>query len=458
MKAYDLKATYDNILDTYKKDSIGRNADIFPFIEVLNSIDGGYSIALDGNWGSGKTFFVKQVKMVMDAHNSFINHNQNECIDEIVDVRNQYYKDKRCKLQPQVCVYYDAWANDNDDDPVMSLVYAIMNNVHTDFSFKNRDFIESGVSLMEMFTGVNWMPIIKSLKGRSPLDELKKHKDVESVVGEFLDDLLLEKGNRLVVFIDELDRCKPSYAVRLLERIKHYFNHEKITFVFSVNINELQHTIKKYYGNDFNGARYLERFFDLRIVLPPPDLGGYFRSLNFNEHSRYTFDIVCKAVIEKYNFELREIAKFLQIAKTVAYKYIQGEVHLSFYEGRALGFCILYIIPIMLGLRLHDTQQYIRFIGGDDYLPLVEIVEQSKICYFDNLLDSGETFNKKEDGKTLVTLDEKLKNIYNAIFSTDINGQGNIITMGDMTFSSALKDDLIRIIGMLSPFAEVNKG
>src|SRR5699024_10803320 len=101
---------------------------------------------------------------------------------------------------------------------------------------------------MELFSGKSWTQLIENLKGTSPLDALKEKKDIEQQVGEFFDALLPEKGNRLVVFIDELDRCKPSYAVRLLERIKHYFSHENITFVFSVNINELRHTIEKHYG------------------------------------------------------------------------------------------------------------------------------------------------------------------------------------------------------------------
>lgn len=55
----------------------------------------------------------------------------------------------------------------------------------------------------------------------------------------------------------------PSFAVKLLARIKHYFFHDRITFVFAVNINELQYTIKKHYGTDFDACRYLGRFFDL---------------------------------------------------------------------------------------------------------------------------------------------------------------------------------------------------
>jgi predicted KAP-like P-loop ATPase len=67
----------------------------------------------------------------------------------------------------------------------------------------------------------------------------------------------------LIIFVDELDRCKPSFAVKLLEQIKHYFLLQNVTFVFSTNILELSKTISKFYGNDFQGDKYLNRFFDL---------------------------------------------------------------------------------------------------------------------------------------------------------------------------------------------------
>ena len=107
MKAYDLKPMHENLLETYRKDIIGRNADIFRFVSILNSIEDGCAIALDGNWGSGKTFFVKQVKMVLDAHNGFINHDEDEGSDEIVAIRTKYYGRDNFDLQPQVCVYYE---------------------------------------------------------------------------------------------------------------------------------------------------------------------------------------------------------------------------------------------------------------------------------------------------------------------------------------------------------------
>ena len=72
MKTLTLNPTDENVLSTYLSDSIGRNKDIFHFVNILDSLEGSYSISLDGKWGSGKTFFVKQTKMVLEANNEFI--------------------------------------------------------------------------------------------------------------------------------------------------------------------------------------------------------------------------------------------------------------------------------------------------------------------------------------------------------------------------------------------------
>ena len=69
MRTYELKPTRANLVDTLSNDSIGRNIDLSRFLTILNHIHSCYSIALDGKWGSGKTFFVKQTKMLLDAQN-----------------------------------------------------------------------------------------------------------------------------------------------------------------------------------------------------------------------------------------------------------------------------------------------------------------------------------------------------------------------------------------------------
>ncbi len=93
-----------------------------------------------------------------------------------------------------------------------------------------------------------------------------------SSLGQLLD--VLDKVNTLnlplFVFIDELDRCRPHYAIALLERIKHLFDVDEIVFVFATDIVQLTWAITGFYGSHFNGHNYLQRFFSRTYNLPKP--------------------------------------------------------------------------------------------------------------------------------------------------------------------------------------------
>ena len=141
-------------------------------------------------------------------------------------------------------------------------------------------------------TGKNVTSLIDLAHADDPFEMLKNQKDIYLLISKFLESILFEQGTRLVVFVDELDRCKPSYAVQLLERVKHYFSVDSVTFVFSVNLNELQHTIKHHYGNDIDACRYLDRFFDLRISLPPANMTKYYRKIGLSNGS-HVYEAVC---------------------------------------------------------------------------------------------------------------------------------------------------------------------
>ena len=131
---------------------------------------------------------------------------------------------------------------------------------------------------------------------------------------------------RLILFIDELDRCKPAYAVKLLERVKHYFCNDRLTFVFSINTHELQNTIKHYYGENINASKYLDRFFDFRISLPKANLGKYYQAIQF-ENVYALHGVTADAVIRYYRFELREITRYLQILEMIQPNSYYGTRH-----------------------------------------------------------------------------------------------------------------------------------
>ena len=239
------------------------------------------------------------------------------------------------------------------------------------------------------------------------------------------DSLLPEHGDRLIIFIDELDRCKPTFAVKLLERIKHYFTNEKITFVFSTNLIELSNTIKKLYGDDFNANRYFNKFFDLRLSLPQIDIDSYLSVLGYWE-GIINLDIF-KKIIKEYNLSMRGICRFLklyelakpsEVALSRVYYSDQISKGTRFFEGS--------VLPLLVALQLTDLQELNMFISGKNPQPLIDLLKDGEYPYL-SLLNIREMPIYKENGEksiedVIITLYNK---IYNPGFRWDISKFGN---------------------------------
>ena len=111
---YELKPTEENIRKTLINNTSGRNEAVVNFIMLLDHVENNIVIALDDTWGNGKTFFIKQIQMVLQ---SFKN---DEGATEIKDVICQYTGAH--KIGNYIPIYYDSWRNDSDTDPILSIV------------------------------------------------------------------------------------------------------------------------------------------------------------------------------------------------------------------------------------------------------------------------------------------------------------------------------------------------
>jgi len=457
LSSLELQPTRENLIATLQSDLLRRNDAVWRFARICNYIDKCCSIAIDANWGQGKTFFVKQVQLLIESFNPCVmslSKEEKAIIDGVFSKYQKQIVDKE-DFDWQVCVYYDAWLDDNDCDPILSLVYEILKSTTQHYSFKRAiDGVKAATSLIDFFSGKNTAEFLALLREKDPLSELKSQKEIHKLVEQYLDSLLEEQGNRLIIFIDELDRCKPDYAVRLLERIKHYFTNDRITFVFSVNIDELQHTVKSYYGEGFDACRYLDRFFDYRIALPPADLSGYYNYIGIG-NSTYVFDAVCKLVIKHYDFGLREIEKYIRMTKIAGYENTHHGGTSGFPSGNALMFGMCIILPILIGLRMKDASLYNRFISGNDPQPLIDIVGDGDFAVkmMEMLLSKSESF-KDEPGKSTVLLKKKLNDVYDAMFVSNEDRNWDSIQIGEYAFSSETKHEVMCAASMLSKYAK----
>lgn len=453
MKSLELKPNKEILLETLEKNIIGRNTEIINFIRLLDSIKSNFSIAIDNDWGTGKTFFVKQAKMILDAYNehSYDYELSNlERIKNVIDIKN---------IDLHLAVYYNAWENDNQKSPLLSLIYEIIkvakiDTNKTDISINKEKIIKDGLSaIVKHFSGIDIKELLKCVEteAKDIFKEIKGQKSIKEQVDNILNNLLLEHGERLVIFIDELDRCRPTFAVELLEQIKHYFDNDKITFVFSTNIKQLQYTIKKYYGEAFEAKRYLDKFFDLTVSLNEINVIEYFNFVNEDLRDDM-YDYVCKEIVKEYNFTLRDIIKFTQINK-ICIENLRKNQNKYLYLNKSCNIYILIsILSIMIGLKIKRYDQYEDFITGKDSTPLIIILSKSGwIAYgIDKLLSENE-----KSSKDINIIKEKLELMYKAIFIEEYIDKHSI-EIGKLEFTKETRKILFEAEGLLSRFARYN--
>lgn len=453
MKSLELKPNKEILLETLEKNIIGRNTEIINFIRLLDSIKSNFSIAIDNDWGTGKTFFVKQVKMILDAYNehSYDYELSNlERIKNVIDIKN---------IDLHLAVYYNAWENDNQKSPLLSLIYEIIkvakiDTNKTDISINKEKIIKDGLSaIVKHFSGIDIKELLKCVEteAKDIFKEIKGQKSTKEQVDNILNNLLLEHGERLVIFIDELDRCRPTFAVELLEQIKHYFDNDKITFVFSTNIKQLQYTIKKYYGEAFEAKRYLDKFFDLTISLNEINVIEYFNFVNENSRGDM-YDYVCKEIVKEYNFTLRDVIKFVQINKICIENLRKTKNEYLYFDEIIIRYVLTYVLPIVIGLKIKRYDQYEDFITGKDSTPLITILSKSEwISYgIDKLFSENE-----KSSKDINIIKEKLELMYKAIFIEEYIDKHSI-EIGKLKFTKETRKILFEAEGLLSRFARYN--
>lgn len=129
------------------------------------------------------------------------------------------------------------------------------------------------------------------------------------------------------IFIDELDRCRPNFAIQVLEKAKHLFNVDNIIFVLAADKSQLAHSIRAVYGQGLDVNGYLRRFIDFDYLLPSPVRSVYIKYLvtkmgfdkNLNNDETHIYDHQKKldSIIRLYNLTLREQESFCNILNVV---------------------------------------------------------------------------------------------------------------------------------------------
>lgn len=229
--------------------------------ELENNSDYIQRIFIDAPWGMGKTFFSKALKEKIEKEN---------------ESRREVGR-KEIKF-----ININAWETDYFSDPMKSMVGEINSNIRlsSETTEKVEQILKKGLTIFvkSIFNkGLDKIGIDETKRKeletlfkevtQFETSELEDYEKYKKLVDKFKECLSLEKDLKVIV-IDELDRCKPIYAIELLETIKHFFGVKNIIFVFLVNKKQLQSIVSTSYLQDDECSEYFEKFFDIQFNLP----------------------------------------------------------------------------------------------------------------------------------------------------------------------------------------------
>lgn len=412
MKKSTLDATDENIWNSIRNNTFNKNADICNFIGLLERLEGNVYISLDADWGAGKTFFVRQVEEVLKFCNkcSF----DQESVSSLPSYKylSPFLKTENIQLtKSYLPVYYNAWLYDSHPDPLLSLISIIVKSCTGAFETK-LDSVSLKSRIASLSQAIS--PLIKktslafaaattgALFSSSPidiLDSIQTEEEIRECIKKIFDEAISEHADKMVVFIDELDRCRPTFAVEMLERIKHYFSDDRIIFVVSTNKEQLSHTIKRHYGDEFDSTRYLNKFFDLNIGLPEIKY-----PLPYPSDNQYWLTSITNELLSYYNLPLRDILIVLDKISSIS--------HLAVYDSVNYGYRIYSLFtPIIIILGIQDIQKQKYFLSGKSNI-LVELFENIELLQ--NFAKDFDLSNNRDVKKGI----EELKNAYLYIFSS----------------------------------------
>lgn len=242
------------------RDEFNRRPVAEKIIQLLTSNIQLSPMIIDGVWGSGKTEFTIKLIDLLDSGDSGLN-----------------------------AIYLDAFRSEHANNPILSLLASIVKSLPQTEQPSTIKRIAPTLNIIGKTLGkaaVNWAlkQDATAIAGdyeeqiKEVSDSLIDHtaeKMLESFVKEEEDlkalQSILEKLTEekpLVIFIDELDRCRPDYAVSMLESIKHVFDIDELQFVLVTNTEQLKATINHTYGVGVDAQRYLDKFISFKVTLP----------------------------------------------------------------------------------------------------------------------------------------------------------------------------------------------
>lgn len=245
--------------------------DVIKVINQLSDIRKGCCFSIEGGWGIGKTFVIEEIE------------------EQLKMIQLEETNDDRYFV-----FHYNCWQHDYYEEPAVAIVSAMLASIKEDETLFGEDadnIVKAGygfvkdkfkeiVSLyIENKIGINligWADEIKDIQDNNEnaewkFDKMFNFSQTIEKIRKKLKEIAEEKT--IVLFVDELDRCIPQYAIKVLERLHHiFYGLDNIVVIMAIDRKQLEHSVEEMFGarkdeSSIDIEKYLKKFIDFSMVL-----------------------------------------------------------------------------------------------------------------------------------------------------------------------------------------------
>jgi Cdc6-like AAA superfamily ATPase len=264
-------------------------------VKATTGNEGAFTVGIFGSWGSGKTTLMRCIER------KFENPTEHFGVEEF-EAHLHNFDQNNFKT-----IWFNPWKYDDThgirnaliqtilremaEDSQRAIVKEKCNNLATRYD-ASQCFLHivehlAGVALQSQMCGVNPIEIIKAFTNPSKkartnpeqneVNDLALELDTdpylfinsfEAQFREVVNEYVGENG-RLVIFIDDLDRCLPENALTVLESLKLYLDNANCVFFIGLDKRVIEQAVKQRYKDlNVTGKEYIEKMIQLNFFLP----------------------------------------------------------------------------------------------------------------------------------------------------------------------------------------------
>ena len=333
--------------DPWQGETLGRKICADKLTAVIQGQIAPMTISVNGEWGSGKTFMLKRWQ-------------------------------KQLKKDGYTAIYFNAWEDDFLADPLVAILGQLQSVLISKLGEQVKKELSVGYKLVRngvlRFVTAGCVDPADLEPERNLLDDYADGIASRAELKESLEKLIAKLPQDkmpLVFIVDELDRCRPTFAIEVLERIKHLFNIDHMVFVLGIDRENLGKSIKSVYG-DIDVENYLHRFIDFDFLLPPADHKIFTGAMWVRYHipdilTGLANTSATSGVIITQSNEFKEVVVFLFTLHQFTLREIEQSIKLFSLLLKTVPanhniFPLL--IPILMVLKLKNPALYSQYVNS----------------------------------------------------------------------------------------------